>query len=74
MGTATVLANSDLRDRLVSEPALLDVVTILEARFFEPPDVWLLKVRSVMLPAVCPQYQEIIVEGNKVRFKPYAEV
>jgi hypothetical protein len=74
VGTAHVYADATLRHRISTDPALKDLIGIIEERVFEPPDIWLLRIRSPLLPSGYNHFRELVAEGRVVKFKPYADV
>ena len=74
MGTAFVEIHVSLRGRLMSIPALADLVRILNPKALPDDDgIVIAKVRSPLLPAGENGHQEIIVNGNHVRFKKWVD-
>lgn len=74
MGTAFVEIHVSLRDRLMSIPALADLVRILNPNALPDDDgIVITKVRSPLLPAGENGHQEIIINGNRVRFKKWVD-
>jgi len=74
VGTAHVYADATLRHRIATDPALKDLIGIIEERVFEPPDIWLLRIRSPLLPSGYNHFRELVAEGPIVKFKRYADV
>ena len=70
MGTAFVEIHVSLRDRLMSIPALADLVRVLNPEAKPDGDGRVFaKVSSPLLPAGENGHQDIIIEGLKIRFK-----
>jgi len=74
VGTAHIYADATLRHRISTDPALKDLIGIIEERVFEPPDIWLLRIRSPLLPSGYNHLRELVAEGPVVKFKRYADV
>ena len=74
MGTAHIHADTTLRDRILTDPMLTDLIGILSENIFEPPDIWLLWIRSPLLPSGYNHFCELVADGSVVKFKHYADV
>ena len=75
MGHCHITVNKDVRLRLSSDPMLADQIAIIT----ESPDddagtTWTMKVSSPHLPKGYHYQQDLILEGNSIRFKPDLDV
>ncbi len=69
MGTAYVLADNELRDKLYAEPRLRGDIRILEDKLFDDDGTHLLWVISDQLPDGRNGMRAIIVDGECARFQ-----
>ena len=74
VGTAHIYADSALRLRIGTDPVLMDQIAVLEESLFEPPNLWIMRVRSPLLPSGYNHFRELVADGEKVKFKPYTDV
>ena len=70
MGSAYVLADNELRNKLYAEPRLRGDIKILEDRIFDNDGTHLLWVISDQLPAGRNGMRAIVVDGDCARFQP----
>lgn len=68
MGTCHIHVNSELRDRIKTDPHLSDLISIITESLFDDDGLWIMKVSSPLLPAGYQFQQDLIVEGSNVRF------
>lgn len=73
MGTACILVNEAVRKRILSEPVLLDLVRVLKQTDWGEGLTYM-QVSSPLIPHDNAGEQNIILEGDKVRFKPALDV
>lgn len=72
MGRSYIEAHRNLRDRLLTKP-YSDQVKILRETH-DTTDTFILLVESPHLAENGPQVQELVIDGDCVRFKPWADV
>jgi hypothetical protein len=74
MGECHILAVSELRRRILTERCLFEPIAIVSESLFEPPHLWLLKVRSPLISEGYHGVMTLIVDDQDLRFKPDADV
>ena len=67
MGNVHICADTTLGDRLSTNPMLTDLVGILWESVVEPPDIWLLWIRSPLLPFGYNHFGQLVSDGSFVK-------
>ena len=73
MGVAQILVNGNVRRRIIADAAIADLVKILEESDYGD-GLFIMRVKSPLLPKDAHGVYDIIIEGDKVRFKPDMDV
>ncbi len=72
MGRSYIEAHRDLRDRLLRPPYCHQVKILRETR--DTTDTFILLVESPLIAKNASWVQELYIDGDCVRFKPWADV
>lgn len=72
MGRSYIEAHRDLRDKLLREPYSSQVKILRET--YDTTDTFILLVESPLIPENATWVQELVIDGDAVRFKRWADV